>query len=232
MNKTLLSIIASREDISDYLFHFTTGSNGLGTLNKIIDCNSIIDVKNRGCICLTESPITMLSEMFDIFNKYCNPMYAQYGIAIKKDFLYNIGARPVIYGSAGEINELGESLKWRFEEYIPNVKDFSWLREWRIKEKEIQLDRDNCFIITKTKSELNAILFNDNQFVDLEFYDCVQEGEKILGNVIGTFSRAFRGISFEDLKELDKLSKLELDKLLITQNLDDTESRYLGWVEW
>lgn len=71
--------------------------------------------------------------MFKIFNKYYNPMYAQYGIAIKKDYLFNLGARPVIYGAKDEVNEIGKSLKWRFEEYIPNVKDFSWLREWRIK---------------------------------------------------------------------------------------------------
>lgn len=227
MNKTLLNIISSREDISDYLFHFTTSSNGLDTLNKIIDCNSIKDVNNRGCICLTESPITMLTEMFKIFNKYYNPMYTQYGIAIKKDFLYNIGARPVIYGSADEINELGELLKWRFEEYIPNIKDFSWLREWRIKEKEIQLDRDNCFIITKTKDELNELLFGDNQILDVEFDGCVADGQ-FWGSATGIFSRAFKGISFEDLEELNKLSKAELENLLSTQSLDDTEERGLG----
>jgi hypothetical protein len=86
MNKTLLNIISSREDISDYLFHFATGNKANETLDKIIESKSIKDIKNKGCICLTEAPITLLTEMFAIFNNYYDPMYAQYGIAIKRMF--------------------------------------------------------------------------------------------------------------------------------------------------
>lgn len=53
MNTTLLSIINSREDVSDYLFHFTSGKFGFDTLKKIIDSDAVIDVNGRGCICLT-----------------------------------------------------------------------------------------------------------------------------------------------------------------------------------
>jgi hypothetical protein len=124
-------------------------------------------------------------------------------------------------------NQLGESLKWRFEEYIPNQKDYSWLREWRIKEKEIKLDVNNCFIITKTKEELEKIIFSDDQIIDVEFDGCVADGQ-FWGSATGIFSRAFKGISFEDLEELNKLTKAELDKLLETQSLDDTTERGLG----
>lgn len=227
MNTTLLSIINSREDVSDYLFHFTSGKFGFDTLKKIIESDAVIDVNGRGCICLTESPITLLIDMFKIFNKYYNPMYAQYGIAIKKDYLFNLGARPVIYGAKDEVNEIGESLKWRFEEYIPNVKDFSWLREWRIKENEIKLDKDNCFIITKTKTELDEILFNDNQIIDVEFDGCVSDGQ-FLGFATGIYERAFKGISFEDLEELNNLKKSELDEILKSQSLDDRTEKGLG----
>lgn len=227
MNSTLLDIIKSREDISDYLFHFSTGKTGYETLEKIIDCDAIIDVNNRGCICLTETPITLLTEMFSIFNRYYNPMYAQYGIAIKKDFLFNLGARPVIYGTKEDEKEIGEKLKWRFEEYEPNVKDFSWLREWRIDKKEIQLDKENCFIITKTKVELDSLLFNNSQIIDVQFDGCVADGQ-YWGSATGIYERAFKGISFEDLNELHSLKKSELEKLLKLQNLDDRSEKGLG----
>lgn len=138
-----------------------------------------------------------------------------------------MGARPVIYGTSNEANELGESLKWRFEEYVPKVKDFSWLREWRIKSKEIKLDNENCFIVTRTKEELNKIIFSDNQIIDVEFDGCIADGQ-FWGSATGIYSRAFKGISFEDIKELNNLSKAELDKLLMLQNLYDTEERGLG----
>jgi len=154
-------------------------------------------------------------------------MYAQYGIAIKKDFLFNLGARPVIYGAKDDEKEIGDRLKWRFEEYEPNVKDFSWLREWRINKKEIQLDKDYCFLITKTKLELESILFNDSQIIDVEFDGCVSDGQ-FWGSATGIYERAFKGISFEDLNELKNLKKSELEVLLKSQNLDDISEKGLG----
>jgi hypothetical protein len=107
------------------------------------------------------------------------------------------------------------------------VKDFSWLREWGIKSKEIKLDKENCFIITKTKEELHKITFSDNQIIDVEFDGCIADGQ-FWGSATGIFSRAFKGISFEDIEELNNLSKVELDKLLISQNLHDIEERGIG----
>lgn len=45
MNNTLVKIIQSREDISDYLFHFTKGSNALKILETIISDRKIKDMK-------------------------------------------------------------------------------------------------------------------------------------------------------------------------------------------
>lgn len=49
-NKTLLKILSAREDISDYLFHFTKGSDAKNTLTSILGDSEIKDVK-RGYIC-------------------------------------------------------------------------------------------------------------------------------------------------------------------------------------
>ena len=106
MNNTLVKIIQSREDISDYLFHFTKGSNALKILETIISDRKIKDMKNNGYICFTEAPVTMLADMFKIFMNYDNPMFAPYGIGLKKSFLYKLGARPVIYSDSSDFEKL------------------------------------------------------------------------------------------------------------------------------
>ena len=90
MNQTLKEIIRTREDISDYVFHFTKGSKAKRILEAIVSDRAIKDVKRNGYICFTEAPITMLPTMFDIFRKYDEPMFAPYGIGIKKNVFYNM----------------------------------------------------------------------------------------------------------------------------------------------
>ena len=227
MNQTLLKIIASREDISDYLFHFTHGSNAFDTLVKITEDKQLKDINDTGVICFTEAPLTLLKNMFDIFDKYREPMYAPYGIAIKKQHLFHLGARPVIYGSIEENQCLPELMKWRFEEFIPNVRDFTWLREWRIRIQALDLTPENCFIITKTKDECESIVFSDDNISDIDFDGCVADGQ-FWGSAIGYFDRGFKGISIEDIMEINNLSKTELDKIIDKQDFSDTIGRNLG----
>lgn len=84
VNSTLLQILASREDLSDYLFHFTRGKKAFETLEKILNDGKLKDVYKRGYLCFTEAPLTTLYNMFQIFERYDNPMYAPYGIGLKK----------------------------------------------------------------------------------------------------------------------------------------------------
>ena len=51
MNKTLVEILKSREDLSDYLYHFTKGAYAKQTLLKIADDKALKDVGNKGVIC-------------------------------------------------------------------------------------------------------------------------------------------------------------------------------------
>ena len=81
-------------------------------------------------------------------------MYAPYGIAIKKQHLFQLGARPVIYGTIEEKDTLLESIKWRFEEYIPNIKDFTWLREWRLKSNLLDFNTRKLFYYNKNKRRI------------------------------------------------------------------------------
>ncbi|AOW11055.1 hypothetical protein [Flavobacterium gilvum] len=227
MNSTFLKIIKSREDISDYLFHFTKKNNAKETLHKIIDDNYLKDIGEKGVLCFTESPITLLIEMFKIFEKYPNPMYSPYGIAVKKDYFFNLGGRTVVYGSSEDKKELLPSSQWRFEEHKPQIRDFSWLREWRINKKELELDKDNFFVITKTKKELEEIVFDKSNIIDIEFDGDVADGQ-FCGFATGIIGRSFKGISIEDIEDFNKLSKEELEIILSNQNLDDTSGTNLG----
>ncbi|MDD2190836.1 hypothetical protein SDC9_82129 [bioreactor metagenome] len=231
MNQTLLKIIASREDISDYLFHFTKGSNAFDSLLKITEDRQLKDIRNNGVICFTEAPVTLLKSMFDIFEKYPEPMYAPYGVAIKKEHLFQLGGRPVIYGTKEEKDFLPELMKWRFEEYIPNIKDYTWLREWRLKSNLLDLTQENCFIITKTKEEYESVAFSDDCIGDIDFDGCVADGQ-FWGEAIGYFDRGFKGISIEDIVEFNKLSKNEIDKMIDKQDFSDTVGRNLGGFIW
>lgn len=227
MNKTLINILKSREDLSEYLFHFTSGTNASKTLENIVNENAIIDVKSKGVICFTEAPLTNLPEMFKIFERFPNPMYAPYGIAVRKIYLFDKGARPVIYGTVDEKNDLGDKLKWRFVEYKPDVKDYTWLREWRLKEKYLELDSKNFFIITKLESELYDHMFNPEDILDVEFDGCIADGG-YSGTATGITTRRFKGVSLEDLQKLQKLNKDEIEKILNIQNFSDTWGVNLG----
>lgn len=227
MNKTLLKIIEAREDLSDYLFHFTKNKDAIKTLEKITDEKSIIDINKKGVICFTEAPLLSLVRMFEIFDKYQNPMYAPYGVAIKKDLLFNMGGRPVIYGSPDEKELLNESIKWRFESFHPTIKDFTWLREWRVPKSKIDISVENCFVITKTKNELYRLMFNEENLIDIEFDGCVSDGQ-FWGSATGIVERSFKGISIEDLKQLNLLNKSEIEIEINNQNENNRGEIGLG----
>ncbi len=60
MNKTLQEILKSREDLSDYVFHFCKRHNAKEILKTILSEQKLRDISNKGYICFSESPITML----------------------------------------------------------------------------------------------------------------------------------------------------------------------------
>lgn len=102
-------------------------------------------------------------------------MFSQYGIGIARDWLIeNLGARPVIYGQAEEIYFLNESIRWRFQELDIHKGDYSWLREWRIPMKELNLydiPREHIIFIAPKKEELKEYA------VDWEFDVDYDHGE-------------------------------------------------------
>jgi hypothetical protein len=58
--------------------------------------------------------------------------FEPYGIAVKKDFLLALGARPVIYAVSDEYDDLPEAERYRFQLHNPPKTDWSDEKEWRI----------------------------------------------------------------------------------------------------
>ena len=58
--------------------------------------------------------------------------FEPYGIAVSKELLQEMGARPVIYAPAEEYDGLPEAERYRFQLHNPPRTDWSGEREWRI----------------------------------------------------------------------------------------------------
>ena len=225
-NKTLLEILASREDVSDYLFHFTKGANAKDTLIKILSDGRLLDVSNKGVICFTEAPLNSMVKMFDIFGRYSSPYYAPYGVAIKKELLYSLGARPVIYGDDREKNLIDKTMQWRFELYDPARKDFTWLREWRINSSDVLLDKVDCFVVVKNQQDLLEVT---HEMGDIQFDGCVSDG-RFFGSAYADVKLIWKGISLEGIKMDNLNEKLKIGNDINAQNIGDEYSAGLGGV--
>ena len=227
MNKTLEMIMDSREDISDYVFHFTKGANAKDTLIKIINDNAVVDIGNNGYICFTEAPLLLLPPMFDIFEGYHNPMYTPYGIGIKKEALYNMGGRPVIYGDENDLFMLPKEMRWRYVKYVPKVYDFSWLREWRVPCNKVELDFDNSFLVVKTNNDIDGFEDITMDVSDIDI-DAQPEDGGILTEYFFYIERKYKIISVERLNDYNLEKKQRLDEELSKQNKE--ESHY--YTQW
>lgn len=76
-----------RLDQSPYLFHFVKGEekNPHSVLNKILEEKKL--KSPRGYICFTASPVTSLSDFFEVkVLRTGSPLYYPYGIGFSNDF--------------------------------------------------------------------------------------------------------------------------------------------------
>ena len=216
-------IIASREDISEYLFHFTKGQDAIHTLRTILSQQCL--KKGDKCpICFTEAPLFFLPKMFELFMKrYPNkPMYAPYGIGFKKDYIFALGGRPAIYGKKEEKDLLPEELKWRFVEYNPNYKDFTWLREWRVNIPELFFDNNDCIIITLNETQLFELTQEEGELEDF-IIDYIKDGQYIIESHKAQIPiRHYKGVSFEYINEWCQ-TKQDLNEFLSWQDVSNID---------
>ncbi len=226
MNNTLYEIISSREDLSKYLFHFTKGEKAKDTLISIINDGKIKDINKTGRICFTEAPVTILAPMFNVFRRFPKPMYAPYGIGIRKDVVYQNGGRPVIYGDKTDEKIIPQSLKWRYELFNPRKHDFTWLREWRLPKDNIELSFDNCFFIVDTNNDIEELWHMINS-IDVDI-DAQPEDGGVQTDYDIYLSKRYKMVSMEDITKVCMMNKKELQKELLKQSKED----YLHGSTW
>lgn len=209
VNQALVKFRELREDISEYLFHFTKGKDAFETLQMILDEGKLRSFNEEKYICFTETPITMLGSFFNYVERtYSTPsIIAPYGIGIRKNTLFKKGARPVIYGTREEKKLLPEKLQWRHVNMNLPDYDFSWLREWRIKCNYIKFKPEHVIVITRTNDEQlllhKVIIDNPDNYSEID--------ESMID-----FQRVYRGVSLEEIENSIK-SKRNLAELLESQ---------------
>ena len=143
----------SRNDMSDFLIHFTKGDSwkaAFACLQKITTEQALLGGGSmiRGgypCVCFSEAPLAALKN--GLINPGYYSQYSPFGILVQKRWLFQRGGRPVIYQPEAEFAALPESHRWRHMRYEPPVIDFSWEREWRINCASLTFDCTTASIV-------------------------------------------------------------------------------------
>lgn len=142
-----------REDMTDYLIHFTKGEDlerAYQNLKSIIDQSVVYGANAKirdgsNCVCFSETPISSIKT--GLLNPSFYSPYSPFGIMTTKENIYNLGGRPVIYQAEAEFHQLSADNSWRHMRYEPPEIDFTWEREWRLKADGYYFQPDNTQII-------------------------------------------------------------------------------------
>ena len=125
-------------------------------------------------------------------------------------------------GEREEYNLLPPELKWRFQLLKPDNYDFSWLREWRIPVKEINISQIECFVVADTKQDIEWLY---NLIFDLDDIDAQPEEGMIQVEYLGYFISKYKIVSIEEIENVNSMSKIDLEKILREQL--DEEARLM-----
>ncbi|MDZ7724636.1 MAG: hypothetical protein U5R06_17975 [candidate division KSB1 bacterium] len=185
-----------RRDLGNLLFHFTRKpdskveikndkynrtlpQSALSVLEKILSDGSLKGSSNniRGgfkCICFTESPISELASLFSLINIAESlddkTRYEPYGVAVKKEWLFSKGGRPVIYQPESDFKLLPDKLKYRHVRYEPDQGiDYTWEREWRIKVEHLNLNpKETLVVVPDAESAFDLVYQHSNVELDYD----------------------------------------------------------------
>jgi hypothetical protein len=188
-----------RGDISDRLIHLTRDFEDKTAKQRFHDILSSQRLKGgntdvRGpfkCICFSETPISSIAQLIARQSKEMR--YSSYGFMFAKEYLFGLGARPVIYEPEKEYHLLPDEIKYRhvrFELSSNKITDLTWEREWRLKSDELILDTLKTTVIVPTRQILRDVIANEQATIR-------QAG---LSRIFGAFPQTdWHFIALEDL---------------------------------
>ena len=128
-----------KEDMSDFLIHFTKGSdledayqNLKGIIRDCVVHGSNIKIRDgSNCVCFSEAPLSSLQN--GLLNPSFYSPYSPFGVISTKENIFSLHGRPVIYQPEDEFHLLSNDNRWRHMHFEPPRVDFTWEREWRLK---------------------------------------------------------------------------------------------------
>ena len=155
-----------RLDLSAWVWHYVRrDENPNETLRNIIRDEaikgSICRPFDEHVVCFTETPLwAHIAEDVELRGwEYAR--LSLYGIGFRRDWLYEQGARPVIYTERMYYDVLPGELKHLFVEFdLIKEVDFSWQREWRIKTEEFTVDRSKSVLIFPDHNDFQDIIYD------------------------------------------------------------------------
>lgn len=125
---------------------------------------------NKGgykCVSFTEWPVAELPALFALNDELAKvseqPRYEPYGIAVRKEWLFQRNGRPVIYSPDSEYSLLPPELQWRYVRYEPPYIDFSWEREWRVPCAELTINPSDVIVLVKEVKEAHWVTYGFSQ---------------------------------------------------------------------
>ncbi len=147
--------ILRRSDLTLRITHLTRRTDDLRAIEvlyKILDTKTIKGsdstgfIRGKRCaVCFQELPLYSLAEniLFEdehpccdqSLNEHLKFRYEGFGLRFNKGTMFSKGARPVIYGTKEELDQLPEDIQWRCVQMNLNnsseIIDWSHEREWR-----------------------------------------------------------------------------------------------------
>lgn len=166
-----------RPDLSPYLIHLTKRSKKSGKSAK----ENLLNILREGVIhpsssqwgfikgnqsatCFMDVPIAALKQVLTTENVESEyPRYEPYGIVISKQYAYQQGARPVLYLSDDELQQLQipDDQRWRVVKFDASDNEWTgWVheREWRVP-GAFELPRSHGFTaaLVKTANQVPGI---------------------------------------------------------------------------
>lgn len=134
----------------------------IDVLKNIVKNKKLVSKPTHGSngipvVSFSESPLQEILSLMKL-PEWPGGRYQPYGILFKKDRLFKLGARPVIYQDKASnvfIKDI-EELKHRHVTFdYPDI-DFSWEREWVIKD-DVDFDYDEIVILVKTFEDVAVL---------------------------------------------------------------------------
>lgn len=170
-----------RIDSTSYLYHWVKSEphiqiqnadyeNAYEVFMKILKCGylkhgDLIKTGNTPCICFTESP--------EYFMHRDKSKYQPFGFKFHKSRIFELGGRAVIYTPDYEKELIHADMQWRYMRHDPLARsqrtpygvDFTWEREWRLPDPEIDLS-DGLKIIVPNQEFLKRAFEDTDSWVD------------------------------------------------------------------